>query len=849
MANNRILSFEQCISAADVRDGVILSRDGSITIGWELTPPQETSVSVQEYDTLTSMLCAAMRSLPEWTLVHRQDIYSRRRYHSEAPAADFLEESYNRHFEGRGYLEHREFIWFSMNPARFGKAGPLKPAFTSSVRGIGYHSPDLSALEETLSHFISRCTEFVSVFPSACAYSVRRLQDEDIAGVPGGPDGLMEQHRRWFASEHEGTDISVDGGTYLDRDTRRMFSYSFSRADDMPAQVSNMIREHTLSSPESDIFLSSASPIGGALQHEHITNFYFVYPSQGEILRELDRRRKNMTAFSKGSAENGSNARAISEFIDMIHSRNTVALYSHYNIIVWGDREEEMRMRGDVGAALSLMGMRGKLNTIDTAQLWLASLPGGQMEVGEDNYMLCEMEQALCLGIAETYTRDYPQGLMRLTDRRRHVPVRTDFGKIAYEQRLIESGNAVILGPTGSGKSFFTNAYVAACYRSGQHVFIIDKGDSYEGLCTLIREESGGQDGVYYTWSAEHPFAFAPLTDCRQWLSDPESMGLSYFTAMLKIMWTPQQGWGPVTDPILYRMITDFIGSLPKEVDTPVFDDFYDFVSGEVAPKIYETDHGSLRGEGYIVGTQAVTSAQFNIRDFCLAMTPYVRGGQFSMILNEKHPADLFKSRFVVFEVDTISKISPSMYALCTFNIIHAFERKMHSGEDTFRLLFIEEAWQAIATEGTAEYLKALWKTARKYHTSAAVVTQQVSDIVSSQVIRDAIVNNSPVKILLDQKNNAAAFDDIAAMMGLSPLEQAQVRSIGRDIPAGAKYREVFISLGGKRSGVFALEVSEQEALVYESDKVRKAPMLERARESGSIRRAVSELTEKRTKS
>ena len=166
----------------------------------------------------------------------------------------------------------------------------------------------------------------------------------------------------------------------------------------------------------------------------------------------------------------------------------------------------------------------------------------------------------------------------------------------------------------------------------------------------------------------------------------------------------------------------------------------------------------------------------------------------------------------------------------------------MRSDSAAFRLMFIEEAWQAIATEGTADYLRALWKTARKYHTSATVVTQQVSDIISSPVIKDAILSNSPVKILLDQRSNAASFEEIASLLGLSPIERSLVRSVGRDLPEDARYREVFISLGGKRSGVFALEVSPEEALVYESDKVRKRPLLDRARQEGSIRRAVLSL-------
>lgn len=245
----------------------------------------------------------------------------------------------------------------------------------------------------------------------------------------------------------------------------------------------------------------------------------------------------------------------------------------------------------------------------------------------------------------------------------------------------------------------------------------------------------------------------------------------------------------------------------------------------------------------YLVGGVEVGPSEFDIRGLCIALDPYGKDGRFGFLLNDPHPADLFGSRFVVFEADAVSEADGTLYALCTFCILGAFERKMRSDSDAFRLLFIEEAWQAIATEGTADWLRGLWKTARKFHTSATVVTQQVSDIISSSVVKDAIIGNSPVKILLDQRGNAASFEDLSQLLGLSPVERALVQSVGRALPADARRREVFISLGGKRYGVYALEVSPEEALIYESDKVKKRPLFELARQTGSIREAVRILT------
>ena len=81
------------------------------------------------------------------------------------------------------------------------------------------------------------------------------------------------------------------------------------------------------------------------------------------------------------------------------------------------------------------------------------------------------------------------------------------------------------------------------------------------------------------------------------------------------------------------------------------------------------------------------------------------------------------------------------------------------------KVMVIEEAWKAIANETMSGYLAGLWKTARKFQTSAVVVTQQVSDIMSSQVIRDTILQNSSVRILLDQSNNRNSFSQLQELL------------------------------------------------------------------------------------
>ena len=830
-----ILKLEDCIPVASILDNAIIARDGAVTIGWALFPPQEHTVTQEEYDSLTTLMASAFRGLPEWTMVHRQDIYRKCRYHSEQ-TGQFICDSYSMHFEGREYLDHIQYIWFSFNPAREGRAGVMKGTLQGSAAGIRYRTPDLKDLHERMLHFESRCSEFVSVITSD-AYSARRLMDNDL-------ESALEDHCLWYGSPVDHTDIIQKDGTYLDRDTRRMFSYSFCRTDDMPGEVSNTVKVRELSGTDSDILMSCASPIGSDLEEEHIVNIYYLFPNQAAVLRDLDKRRRSMTSMSKGSAENTVNAEGIAEFINLIHSESTMAVYTHMNVLVWGDRQRERAMRGQTGAALSQMGLTAKMNTVDMPQLWLASFPGGEMEIGEDNLMIAELEQALCLGINETFANGIADGAIRLCDRRRGVPVRFDVQETAYRLRLIESFNHVVVGPSGSGKSYYMNKYVASCYENGQQVFIIDKGDSYEVLCELIRERSGGRDGAYLQWSEEHPFSFNPLRGWRQW-GELDSSGYPFFLGILQLLWTPPGGWDNAAKNTLERMVTQFLDSWKGMESDPVFGDFCDYVRTVIGPAIDPEAFGVSTSESFTVGGSRVRKEDFPVAEFSKAMSAYSREGRYAFLLNSPAPPDLFESRFTVFEMDALeNRKDATLYNLCVLSIMNAFEEKMRNTPG-FKLMVIEEAWKAIATESMADYIRGLWKTARKFHTSATVVTQQVSDIMSSEVIKDAIIGNSPVRSLLDQRGNAASLGDVCRLFELSPIERGLLKSVGRGVAGSNDARQVFVSLGGRKYSVFTVETSEVEGIIYESDKDRKRAIFRRRDRLGSMKEAVLSFVER----
>ncbi len=237
---------------------------------------------------------------------------------------------------------------------------------------------------------------------------------------------------------------------------------------------------------------------------------------------------------------------------------------------------------------------------------------------------------------------------------------------------------------------------------------------------------------------------------------------------------------------------------------------------------------------------------EFNIDNFLTTLSQYYKGGRYDFLLNSDERIDLLNKRFVVFEIDAI-KDNAELLSVVTIIIMETFITKMRRLKGIRKQIIIEEAWKALSSPSMAEYLKYMYKTVRKYNGEAIVVTQEIDDIISSPIVKDAIINNSDCKILLDQRKYRNRFDAIQSCLGLSDKERDQILSINMANDPKRKYREVWIGLGGVQSAVYAIETSLEEYYTYtteESEKLEVTTLTERY--GGDIERAIKEIANKK---
>jgi conjugation system TraG family ATPase len=266
----------------------------------------------------------------------------------------------------------------------------------------------------------------------------------------------------------------------------------------------------------------------------------------------------------------------------------------------------------------------------------------------------------------------------------------------------------------------------------------------------------------------------------------------------------------------------------------PCFNTFYEYLGKEYLQ---------------ILKNDRVKEKDFDIDNFLYVLNPYYKGGEFDYLLNATEHLDLLNERLVVFEIDSI-KDHPILFPAVTLIIMEVFISKMRKLKGNRKMILIEECWKAIAKEGMAEYIKYLFKTVRKFFGEAVVVTQEVEDIISSPIVKQAIINNSDCKILLDQSKYQNKFDQIQELLGLTELEKSQILSMNKANDPKRKYKEVFISLGGQYSKVYRTEVSLEEYLAYTTEENEKMKVQQYAMQYGSIQKGISMLAQEiRTKS
>ena len=810
-----------------VEHDCILSKDADITVAYRVELPELFTVTSAEYEAIHAAWAKAIKVLPNFSVIHKQDWFIEEDYTPELNKEDisFLSRSFERHFNERPFLNHTSYLFLTKTTKERARQ---QSSFNALTRG--FIVPKEMQDRETAQKFLESVEQFERIINDSGFIRLVRLTTDQIVGT-ADQAGIIE---KYFSLSQEDTtclkDMDLAAGEMKIGD-KRLCLHTLSDAEDLPGKVETDSRYERLSTDRSDCRLSFAAPIGVLLTCNHIVNQYIFIDDHAVNLKQFEKQARNMHSLSRYSRSNQINKQWIEEYLNDAHSFGLTSVRCHVNVMAWSeDKEELSRIKNDVGSQLALMECKPRHNTVDTPTLFWAGIPGNQGDFPFEESFYSFIEQALCFFVEETNYKSSPSPFgIKMVDRVTGKPLHVDISDLPMKKGIITNRNKFVLGPSGSGKSFFMNHLVRQYWEQGTHVVLVDTGNSYQGLCEMIRSKTKGEDGIYFTYTEEKPISFNPFyTEDNQF--DVEKKD-SLKTLLLTLWKSEDDRISKTESGELGSAVDEYIKKIQTDRSIiPSFNTFYEFMRDEYKVALKEREI-------------EVSKADFNIDNLLTTLRQYYRGGRFDFLLNSDKELDLLNKRFIVFEIDAI-KENRDLFPVVTIIIMEAFINKMRRLKGIRKQLIVEEAWKALSSPNMAEYLKYLYKTVRKFFGEAIVVTQEVDDIISSPIVKEAIINNSDCKILLDQRKYMNKFDSIQALLGLTEKEKAQILSINMSNNPSRIYKEVWIGLGGMQSAVYATEVSPSEYYTYTTEETEKL-QVQRLSEKlgGNIEQAIKLIT------
>lgn len=751
--------------------GVLYTKTGEYSAILRMeNPVQKYSANIDSYYEFTNLFAAIAQTLGEGYALHKQDIFTRKQFKDESDKDhEYLSESYFRYFNGREYTDSMTYLTITQENKK------------------------------------SRLMSFDNKKWRDFLVKIRKVQDQlKDAGIKS--EFLNKQEAslyvdRFFAMNFRDKMVSMTGfkvdDEMISMGDRRCKVYSLVDVDcaNLPTQIRPFtnIEVNNTSMPVDLVALVDSIPSVESVVYNQII---FV-PNQKRELALLDKK-KNRHA----SMPNPSNLIAVEDIKrvqEVIARENKQLVYTHYNLTVTVKPDTDIqKCTNHLENAFGRMGIHISKRAYNQLELFVNSFPGNcyGMNADYDRFMTLG-DAATCLMYKEkiVHSEDTPFKVY-YTDRQ-GVPVAIDISGKEGKNKLTDNSNFFVLGPSGSGKSFYVNSMVRQAHEQDTDIVLVDTGNSYEGLCEYF-------GGKYISYTEEHPITMNPFKIKREeW--NIEKLG--FLKNLVMLIWKGSQGTVSKTeDRLIEQVINEYYDAYftTKRVSSLCFNSFYEF-STERLPKICEEN-----------GLHGIDLSSYNylLKDF-------YKGGSHDVTLNENMDSSLFDETFIVFEIDSI-KDDPLLFPLVTLIIMDVFLQKMRIKKNR-KMLIIEEAWKAIASPMMAEYIKYLYKTARKFWASVGVVTQEIQDIIGSEIVKEAIINNSDVVMLLDQSKFKERFDTIKAILGLTDVDCKKIFTINRleNKEGRSFFREVFIRRG-QTSNVYGVEEPHECYMTYTTERAEK---------------------------
>ena len=814
--------FQDIYFSAEETDGVgvLYTKTGEYSAVLKIeNPVQKYSADIDSYYDFTHLFTALAQTLGEGYAIHKQDIFVRKQFASEpADGQEFLSSSYFRYFKGRPYTDSLCYLTITQEAKKsrlFSFDSKKWRDFLVKIRKVHDQLRDGGVQARFLNK--AEASEYVD------RYFAMNFKDRTVSM----------------------TNFKADDETVSMGD-KRCKVYSLVDVD--CAALPSQIRPYTnIEVNNTEMPVDLVSVVDSIPNAETVVYNQIIFlPNQKRELSLLDKK-KNRHA----SIPNPNNQMAVEDIKrvqEVIARESKQLVYTHFNMVVAVSAGADLqKCTNHLENAFGRMGIHISKRAYNQLELFVGSFPGNCYTLNEEyDRFLTLSDAAMCLMYKERVLHSEETPLKIYYTDRQGVPVAIDITGKEGKNKLTDNSNFFCLGPSGSGKSFHMNSVVRQLHEQGTDVVMVDTGNSYEGLCEYL-------GGKYISYTEERPITMNPFRINREEYNIEK---IDFLKNLILMIWKGADSQIPEIEfRIVEQIIIDYYDAYfngftrytdeqrevllknlfaaasrknpnkpPREVDEMVRKQIEVLEARRAALKVSELNFNSFFDYSFdrleqICTENDITTISYST--YSTMLQPFYKGGAYEKILNENVDSALFDETFIVFEVDAI-KENKKLFPIVTLIIMDVFLQKMRI-KKTRKVLVIEEAWKAIASPLMAEYIKFMYKTARKFWASVGVVTQEIQDIIGSEIVKEAIINNSDVVMLLDQSKFKERFDEIRKILGLTEVDCKKIFTINRleNKEGRSFFREVFIRRG-TTSGVYGVEEPHECYMTYTTERAEK---------------------------
>ncbi|MES2457842.1 MAG: TraG family conjugative transposon ATPase [Bacteroidota bacterium] len=810
-------NINQMMPIMSIEHDCILSKQGDVTLVYKIRLPEIFTLSESEYETFHQSWVRAIKTLPSHSILHKQDWHLKRSFDGSGMATDygFIADAARLHFNGRPYLHHECYILITKKP----EDRKIRNSLLSSLLSKTL-VPEETLSSSALQEFLSRTSQFKRILEDSGLVALEQLKSEQLQSFRR-KTGLIEKY--CFLSEKENDlqykDLDFNSGITIGEQHARL--YTLGDAADLPHLCGSRITYDKFSTDKTRFPVSFACALGLLLDCNHIYNQYIFIEEPRATIKKLETKRLRLQSLSAYSRENSIARDAVNDFLNEAISQQRLPVKAHFNVLAWTDDPAELpELKNKVSSALAQMDAAAKPELTGAPQIWWAGIPGNAAEFPMNDTFDTFAEQACCFFTLESgpETDLSPDGI-RFCDRLGGTPVYTDLFVGPRAKGISSNMGTLVCGSSGGGKSMTVNHILRSLYDQGAHCVTVDIGGSYKGLCELVK-------GYYFTYTEENPIRFNPF-----YIPEGEKLDVEKkenLKAMLATLWKKEAADLEKSEYVaLSDALLGYYGHLDQDKTVfPCFNTFYEFVKEKFAG--HHAEH-------------KLATKDFDLHNFLYVLRPFYKGGEFDYLLNARENLDLLQQRFIVIELDNI-KDHPVLFPVVTLIIMEIFISKIRKLGGVKKVLTVDEAWKAIAKSGMASFLQYAFKTIRKFFGIPIVVTQEVNDLISSPIIKEAIIANADIKILMDMSGFINKFDQIAETLGLSEKAKTILLSVKKE------EREIFVDIAGKITRVYKNELSPEEYYAYTTDGAEKVMVDQLSERYGSREKGIAALIQSKRK-